>query len=112
MAVSWTDEVTGPSAVPEATALLEVLERYHQRVVEQLAVTEELLVQAGQLDGGAQGVAETLVLLEMVARHLRDKDGEIRQMKGSVGRAPGAASPEPVPAGEVRDGQFDNARAG
>lgn len=142
MAVSWTDEVTGPAELPEAFALLAVLERYHQRVVEQLAVTEELLGQAGQLDGGAEGVAETLALLEMVARHLRDKDGEIRQMKGTLGTPPGRAGPvapagatRPVDApggwsaedgwlgptgsqasrptaGEVGDGQFDDARAG
>ena len=141
MAVSWTEEVTGPSEVPEAAALLAALERYHRRVVEQLAVTEELLDQAGQLDGGADGVAETLALLEAVARHLSLKDGEVRQLKGSLRRASGEASrPEarrppdaPAPegrsaedgwpgatrspasrptAGEVRDGQFDNARAG
>jgi len=141
MAVSWTDQVTGPSEVPEAVALLAVLERYHQRVVEQLAVTEELLVQAGQLDGGAEGVAETLALLEMVARHLRDKNDEIHQMKVCLGKAPGeaAAAPagaerppdapggtsagdgwlaptgspaSPPTAGEVKDAQFDNARAG
>ncbi len=41
MAMSWTEEVTGPSEVPEAAALLAVLERYHQRVVQQLAVTED-----------------------------------------------------------------------
>ena len=100
MAVSWTHDVTGPSEVPEAVALLAVLERYHQRVAEQLAVTDELLDQAGQLDGGAEGVAETLALLEAVAGHLRHKDHEVRQLKGTLRRA----------SGEV--GQFDNARAG
>jgi len=139
MAVSWTEEVTGPSEVPEAAALLAALERYHQRVVEQLAVTEDLLGRAGQLDDGAEGVAETLDLLEMLAGHLRDKDGEIRHLKVSLRRASGEASParaspppgapaggwpagagsvgptssppSPPPVG-VRDGQFDNARAG
>ncbi len=132
MAVSWTEEVTGPSEVPEAAALLAALERYHQRVVEQLAVTEDLLGRAGQLDDGAEGVAETLDLLEMLAGHLRDKDGEIRHLKGSLRRASAQASSAPAggwpagagsvgPAGSppspptpvgVRDGQFDNAREG
>lgn len=120
--------------------MLAVLERYHQRVVEQLAVTEDLLGRAGQFDGGAEGVAETLALLEMVAGHLRHKDGEIRQLKGSLRRASRGASPAGAPrpagaaaggrpagassvgptgspaapptAGEAWDGQFDNARAG
>ncbi len=128
MAVSWAEEVAGPSEVPEAALVLAALERYHQRVVEQLAVTEDLLGRAGQLDDGAEGVAETLDLLEMLAGHLRDKDGEIRQLKGSLRRASGEANPagaspppgapagewpaSPPTAGEVRDGQFDNARAG
>jgi hypothetical protein len=104
MALSWTDEVTGPSEGPEAAALLGVLDRYHQRVVEQLAVTEELLGQAGQLDRGAEGVAETLALLEVVAGHLRLKDGEIGLLKGSLqglrgSRVPGDSRPPDAPGG-------------
>ena len=72
MAGSWTDEVTGASELPDAEALPALVGRYHQRVVEQLAITEELLSQAGDVDGWAVGVVETMALLEAVARHLID----------------------------------------
>ncbi len=101
MAVSWTAEVGAAGQVPEAQALVALMERYQKRVVEQLAVTEELLGQAGHFDGCAEGVAETVDLLEAVAQHLRQKDVEVGRLMSSLERANRSGQP---PGGGAAEG--------
>ena len=78
------------------------MERYQKRVVEQLAVTDELLGQAGHLDGCAEGVAETVDLLEAVARHLRQNDVEVGRLMSSLEKTNRSGEPPGRGAGGPR----------
>ena len=88
MTSSWTTVLAELWDGQESDAFVGLLDQYHLCLVEHLAITEELLHQAEQLDASAEGVAETVALLRAVAGQLGNRGVAVRRLRRSIENSP------------------------